>query len=378
MNKKIIATLVTAVVLSPLARADETTIYGMIGAGVESVKASGGSTTQPSMMRVEDENSRIGFKGVENLGNGMSSIWQVESSLKNFAQGGVNDKGEGATFATRNTFVGLSDTQLGTLQMGNYDSAYKRLTTLDVGTNVMANTTADTNAASAVVTRGDQRLKNSVHYLTPVWRGFQFGASWGADETADGQQRVSLAGHYSNGPFIVALGYDHQGNTTNTLSATSGMSAAKTSTGAGTDYTKLAAGYTFSTGTWLGASFERANYATVGHLGTMTQNDWTVAATQAIGRASVKLSYNKLMGLSNAYIGGSDDWGAEQWVLGATYDLSKATQLFSYYTRLKNDRLQNADFAVAPIYTSGVGSSSAALAPGNTLSALGVGMRYTF
>ena len=79
------------------------TVYGVISASVESVGASGGTGgTKSTTTRVTDNNSRIGFRGNEDLGNGVKAIWQVESSLRNFEQGGSTDWGQSATLATRN------------------------------------------------------------------------------------------------------------------------------------------------------------------------------------------------------------------------------------------------------------------------------------
>ena len=377
MNKKILAAALAASFVTSFAMAD-VTLYGFMSGSVESVKASGGSATYPSQSRVEDENSRIGFKGNEDLGNGTQTIWQIENSLKNFANGGTNDKGQAATLATRNTFVGLSNSSYGTVVAGYYDSAYKRLTTTNIGTNIMADTTADTNAANAVVTRGDARLANSVHYLSPVWNGLQAAASWGADETYVGsgsQQHDSFAVNYTYNALLVAAGYDHQGSTSVTFS--SGVpSYGKHVVGADTQFSKLAASYKFETGTFLAGQFEHAEYGQVG-ASNMTQDDWTIAVSQMIGdRASIKLSYNKLEDLKNAATPGNYD--AKQWVLGGSYALSKTTLLQAYYTQLTNNSLQNADFGVAPIYTSGLGTSSAALAAGSKLTALGVGLKVSF
>ncbi|WP_028536611.1 porin [Paludibacterium yongneupense] len=379
MNKTILAAALASAFASTVAMAD-VTIYGFLSSGIESVKATGNGTAAnevSSRTRISDYNSRIGFKGNEDLGNGLKSIWQIESSLKNFENGGSNDKGETATFATRNTFVGLTSDSFGTVQLGYYDSAYKRLT--NVGTNVMNDTTADTNDKAAVVTRGDARLKNSVHYTTPTWNGFQAGASWGADETrTNGRnaQRYSLAGNYTNGGLIVGLGYDRQGDTTN-VSSTTGEAIGSGVSGVHTAYTKLAAGYKFAFGTYLGAQFERATYGQASGS-DMTQNDWTVAVTQDIGAATIKLSYNKLGNLSNSAAGTSpSDFDAKQWVLGGTYNLSKRTQLLAYYTKLTNGNLQNANFGTEGVYST-TGSSSASVGVHNTLTAFGAGLKVSF
>lgn len=398
MNKKIIALALAGAFVTPLAMAD-VTLYGFISAAVEGASATGaGSNTTATneyvtRSRVSDQNSRIGFKGTEDLGNGTKAIWQIESSLKNFEQGGVSDKGESATFATRNSFIGLSDATFGTVQMGNYDSAYKRLT--NVGANVMADTTADTMGASDgsdIASRGDTRMKNSVHYTSPNWNGIQLGASYGFDEsTAPGvakRSRWNLAAGYTDGGLKLGIGYDRTGNTGAKLgSGNNGASNTGFTTqavnGVDTSFYKLAASYKFDTGTLIAASYEHAAYGSpTGSGSKLGQTDYTLAIAQDIGAATIKASYNKLGGLSNTTDGSSsNDWGAKQWVLGATYNLSKQTQLLAYYTTITNNSNQNVNFAVNPLYstpTTSAGGTTTALSAHNTLKALGAGLKFSF
>ncbi|NDV12874.1 porin [Crenobacter caeni] len=390
MYKHTLAAALAAIFTLP-AHAD-VNIYGFISAGVESAKADGAAKPADNYKRttrVTDENSRIGFKGSEDLGGGLKAVWQLEQSLRNFENGGVNDKGESATFATRNSFVGLSDAAAGTFVLGNYDSAYKRLT--DVGLNVMSNTTADTHGSSSTYSRGETRLKNSVSWTSPNWAGFIAGFSYGFDEdryvstAATGEQRQnndrwSLAGQYSNGGLKVGAGYDRAGDKFSSKEIKD-----KNGVVTGIDYTpnidktqfyKLAAAYSFTTGTTIGAGYEWGRVDYVGSKPDTKQNDWHLAVVQKFGAASVRASYGKLGKLDGD--ANADDFKASQWVLGATYDLTKQTQVFAYATKIKNSSAQNANFSVNPIYTSGQGSSKASLAKGTDPQAFGAGLRVNF
>jgi predicted porin len=402
MNKKIIAAALAGVFITPLAMAD-VTIYGFISAGVEGASATGaqnnagtGKNEYVGRTRVSDENSRIGFKGTEDLGNGLKSVWQVENSLRSFTNAGTNDKGQSATFATRNTFVGLSDDTFGTFLMGYNDSAYKRFT--DVGANVMKDTTADVeggNGTSDIASRGDARLVNSIHYNSPIWNGFQGGASYGFDEAINSiagpgtnQAQWDLAGSYTDSGLKLGLGYSRQQDTAanisaSTLAADKGFGSLARVAGENTSFYKAAASYLFSTGTMLAASYEHASYGSpIAGGSNLDQNDYSLAATQDIGNATIKASYNVLGNLKNTTVGNAGDWGAKQWVLGATYNLSKQTQLLAYATQINNDSDQNVNFGVNPLYTTTAAASSTGSAVGlsahNTLKALGVGMKVNF
>lgn len=375
-TNKLALTAALACALPYAAHAD-TTLYGFVSGAVESASATGGATEYKTTTRLVDNNSRIGFKGGEDLGNGMKAIWQVESSLRGFEQGGVNDKGQSATFATRNSFVGLQATQWGVVELGNVDTAYKQLT--DIGLSVLPNMVTDQNTGGAVVyNRRVTRLANSVHYFSPTWAGFKFGVSYGVDEarptatdgTRQNDDRLSIAGNYSNGGLQVALGYDREGDKLNS-SATSDSQKSIT---AG----KLAVSYTFATGTLIGAGIEHVKTALNGSPDT-TQNDWLISLSQPItGPLTLKAGYAVLGKLSGAGTGNPEDYKARQWFVGTTYDLSKRTQLYAYGTRVNNHAQQNADFPTNPVYSSGLGTSSAALAKGSNLQAVGAGLMVAF
>jgi predicted porin len=375
-NKQIMIAAVVAGAFAAPAMADAT-IYGFISAGVESAKATGSGTSEyKSRARVTDENSRIGFKGNEDLGNGLKAVWQVEQSLRNFEQGGSNDKGETATFGTRNSFLGLESADFGKVLLGYNDTAYKSLT--DIGLNAGSNTTADNAGSTSIYSRGETRLKNSVHYLSPSFAGFKGGVSYGVDETRTenstgrtNAQRLSIAGNYTLGGLQVAAGWDRQYDKGD-------YKAATTSKGDNTDFYKLTAGYKFVTGTFVGAGYEWGRYDSTTSGSDLKQDDWTVMVGQEFGATTVKLSYSELGSLKNAATGAEDDYKAKQWVLAATHDLSKRTQLYAYATKINNNKSQNVNFGVNPVYDSGLGTSGAALTKGNDPQAFGIGMKHSF
>ena len=180
MNKKLIAAALASAFIAPAVLAD-VQIYGVMNADVESVKATGGTANPDaspvvakdvkSTSRVSSNTSRIGFKGDEDLGNGLKAIWQVEQGVK------IDGTGASDTWATRNSFVGLSINDVGQVLLGQYDSAYKVLV---VPVNPLGDGIADINVTT--FSRANNRLKNSVHYYSPSWAGFKVGASYGFGE----------------------------------------------------------------------------------------------------------------------------------------------------------------------------------------------------
>ncbi|KIA80481.1 porin [Chromobacterium amazonense] len=402
MQKKNLAALVASLFIVPVAAHADVTIYGFLSAGIESTKAStsasassnNGVTFTPynTRTRIVDHNSRIGFKGNEDLGNGLKAIWQVESSLRNFEQGGTNDAGQSATLGTRNTFVGLESADFGKVLLGNYDSAYKTLSGSSnsaLGIDVMVNTTADNFGKSSVNGRGEERLKNSVQWYSPKWSGFQLGASWGVDEarvtdqsapsngSATDAKRLSLGLAYNWQSLNLSTGWDRRYD-----SAVSGNSnSVKTGySGKNVSLYNIAGSYKFDFGTYIGGVYEWATYDNAAGA-QLKQDDWQIALGQDFGAASIKLAYGQLGSLKNVSAGtNGDDYKAKQWILGGTYNLSKTTQLLAYYTKITNNAKANANFANNPVYDTinSADASKNTLGAGSSPQAFGLGMKVAF
>ncbi|AXK40255.1 porin [Crenobacter cavernae] len=346
-NYKKLALIVAGALALPAAAHADVTIYGFVSAGIDSLKTETTAGVKATQTRVTDNTSRIGFKGNEDLGNGLKAIWQVEQQIQ---IDGAADQTTG-TFGTRNTFVGLQG-GFGTALLGHYDSAYKRLT--DVGLNLMGDTAADVQGSSNIYSRRETRLKNSVHYTSPSFSGFQAGISYGADEdAAKSADFVSLGANYTNGGLKVGAGYDVEGDKINgTVNDRKAY--------------KAAAGYKFAFGTFIGAGFEQVKVDNVTAADTK-QNDWLVAAGQDIGALQLVASYGKLGKLKGHAT--PDTAKAKQWVVGANYNLSKRTQLKAYATKVENE--SGASVRVDTLASTG-------FAAGTDQTVYGLGLKHSF
>ena len=114
MQKKLIALAIAG--LSGVAFAQSNvTIYGVADATFDIINVSGGSAAlsgnTPNFTRVPTNGSRIGFKGTENLGNGLTALFQFESNA-NF------DNSASTLGTSRDSFVGLSG-DFGKVILGN-------------------------------------------------------------------------------------------------------------------------------------------------------------------------------------------------------------------------------------------------------------------
>ena len=161
-------------------------------------------------------NSRLGFRGTEDLGDGLKAIFQLEAQVK--VDDGSGSGANGGIMFNRNTFVGFDSERLGTVQLGNNDTIFKTygdtigFLGLSSGTfmstsNVLRRTGFGTSSSSSF----HLRRANSVTYETPDLSGFQGGVQWSTDEakTATRDPRVwSMGVKYDNGPFYVALAHE--------------------------------------------------------------------------------------------------------------------------------------------------------------------------
>lgn len=207
--KKLIALAVAAL---PLAAMADVTLYGNIEASVEGGKSNGYSFAQEknssklkSGVRIDDTGSYIGFKGNEDLGNGLKAIWQVEQGLNiDGTTGSGSGNGYNNTWATRDSFVGLTG-DFGTVRLGRLstylNSDMEKYDAWIYGAGVNGATITSANTL-------DGRVNNAIRYDSPNLAGFKFTALYGTDEkrgyTADNSRT-------NQGIWNIGLGYENSG-----------------------------------------------------------------------------------------------------------------------------------------------------------------------
>src|SRR5260370_25519674 len=90
-------------------------IYGTLNADFESVKATGSSGTNfPSRNRVTSNSSNLGFRGTEDLGQGLRAFFQLESAVN------LHSGTQSGFWAPRNSGVGLQGGS-GQVLLGQWD-----------------------------------------------------------------------------------------------------------------------------------------------------------------------------------------------------------------------------------------------------------------
>lgn len=332
MNKKLIA---LAIATLPAAALADVTIYGRIAGGVEhdSVKTVDGQKL--SQNNVDDYLSWIGFKGQEDLGNGLKALWQVESQV---SIDGTNPDNTVGRFASRDSFVGLAG-DFGKIRLGKLTNAQRDMFDLDVWNN------SDGANALDIFKRTAGRPNNAVRYDSPDFAGFSASALWGSGEnknaSANGKSSdvVGAGLNYRNAGFFAQYGYDKRKNTGTGFGAgpTSGSDSKAHSLEAGyigggllvTVGLQRAEGYDWDNRYYFNETTGAGNAAP----GVKTR-EAALTVGYAIGAITPKLSLAKGWDKKDAD-GTIDDSGYTQWLLGADYALSKRSKLTLAHGQLR-------------------------------------------
>ena len=432
MQKKIIALAVAGLSTAAFAQTN-VTIYGVADVSAQGYNARSGTqqtgATQYNSggkFALTSNNSLIGFKGTEDLGNGLKALFQMETNVNltganqnSTASANSSGVGTGGNLfnSARDSFVGLNS-KYGTV-LGGYLSTPFRSTVagFDVmpgSTGSMANHTlfGRTNFATAAATNntgygttlggvsyGAAFRTTAIAYAMPTLYGFNGSIAYTGNgsnsattclDTAasptgcnanNGVSGLSMAlgwtgyGVNVTGAFQQVktnLGVPNQNNGTNTNS----MSGA-------TNY-MLGASYTGIPGLKVAAMYGRASFGmnasqVNGGVGSAkgTQNQLWVGTSYRFGNNEPRIMYSSNSNTSGlaanntagipAY-GGQD--GATQWGLGWGYYLSKRTQVYGLVSQVKNNANGTYDFLGA--------ASTTPMNGGAKLTTYGAGLRTNF
>jgi predicted porin len=328
-----------------------------------------------TLYRVNSNSSRLGVRGSEALGGGLSAIFQIESNVNADSGGGV--------LATRETFVGLQGAW-GTFKMGNFLAPYDDIHPIfgsvpTLTTSILA--TASLWAQGGQSNDGggfDNRLQNSIRYDMPRTRGFtasvqlstydftsatgQGGIANGTDAQAKRHAYIgSMGAFYANGPFQGGIAYQFNQK----------VRGAALDDGA----FSVAANWNFGVAK-IGGVYERLDYDTP--TGSLKRNFWGISATVPIGPGELYGYWGDAgdgsggaangTRVGNLVKGGGS--GATHYVVSYTYALSKRTLAYAGIVQIRNDTNANYNFNINP-YPGGV-------ANGSNVSGVALGMVHFF
>jgi predicted porin len=297
------------------------TIWGRLNETVERQKVGGTSTTA-----LVDSNSRLGFRGTEDLGGGLSANFLIEHRFS--ADTGVAN----STFWAGQSEVNLASKTLGAIRLGRFTSEAYFATADYVSMH-----NHDTGSSADALYYSASGSNNKIAYQSPEFvPGLVFHAAIGLHEAATTPNYRDFAVNYAIGGLALGAGYDAQGES---------------------NQFALRALYGFGPFT-VGGYYQLADDAANGK------------------RNNVRLSGMYTMGASEFHlnVGMADDWknvsdsGAKQYTLGYNYNLSKRTKVYAFYTKVDNDA--NATYNPGGFVT--------APTAGQNLQSFALGVRHNF
>jgi predicted porin len=341
-------------------------IYGNVDAGM--VKR-----TDQTLAIGKRAANTLGFKGTEDLGNGLTALFQLE--IRYEPDTGTLENNTRPLFQGQSR-VGLSG-DFGMVRFGRGLTPYQEVigsfepwhglpTPLGFYTDISVAgfNSAPLDAGSNVNGTGanNNRISNAVFYNSPVVSGFQVNASWATKEAIAGGAQVigvgngtsyfsgaqasanpfSVAATYNNGPAAAMLGYERN------------AVESKVYSGAGS--------FSVTPELKLMATYSHQNQEHTNTLRPITRA-WLVGATYGVGPGKI------LAGYGQKHI--EDTAKTKQLSLGYEYSLSKRTYLYVDASRKKD---------IVSYVTTGTGAAAViGLSPNTpTINSYDLGINHSF
>jgi predicted porin len=202
MKKHLIAAAVAGALAVPAMAQVE--IYGVLDVGMSSVETKTGATSnkvESSGAEGQLSGNRLGFRGQEDLGNGLKAGFVLEMSHT------PTEASSGVGSTNRQSFVSLSG-GFGEIAIGRFNTLTKSIN--DSGTFAGASF-APGNLAGVNGYRAE-RLSNAIQYKTPNFSGItasiQFTNESSNDSSLGGKNKLSgnyLGLNYNGGPLTAAF-----------------------------------------------------------------------------------------------------------------------------------------------------------------------------
>ena len=289
--------------------------------------------------------SRLGFRGAEDLGGGQRAYFKLETGVSVDTGKQTSD----AQFWNRESYLGLSDAKLGSVQIGSQFTP-----------EISASANVDpfgrfgigsiTNLLQGAPRGWSVTFDDSVQYITPEVAGLRARALGSATRGLAGRRNYAVSIDYADGPMYATLNY--QSVDPNNRSAAPGVleSSSKTST-AGTVY-----------------DFGRAKvhgWYQVNHSQASAMRGYMVGVTVPLERSDIRAAY-----VHRA----ETDAGASVAAVGYYYSASQRTLLFAQIGRLRNRG--TAAFGLGPARAEEAAAGQ--LFAGREVSGVQIGIRQSF
>lgn len=304
MKKLLLASAVAALSISAHAAP---TVYGKAYVTLDvaktdtTIKATGTKTSNDGRAQLNSE-GRIGFKGSEALTANTSAVYQLEYRVD-------VDADKGNNFTSRDTYIGLSNKQYGTVVAG-------RLTAIDGGVDYANVATGSVVGGDAILASFDaERANNAFAYISPNYNGVTFKGMYVLDEnnTTDTLNRdafgVSANFEPANAPYRGGVSYIQAGDA-NKIARVSGA-------------------VDLSQAITIGALYQNHNF------GKNAEKENAIAVSGTLKTATPWTAYAQLDLVDNK--GGVKDAEAQRVILGGKYAFNNAVTGHIYGGVHKNE-----------------------------------------
>jgi predicted porin len=297
VKKTTLAAILLAAFAASAHAQSNVTVYGVVDLGFA-------KTNGKTLIERENHASRLGFRGVEDLGNGLSAIFNLESEIlaDTGAQKGV--------LWERQANVGLKGA-FGTVIMGRtkniVDGAQGRVEPFGADGVV-----GKVNEALMRVGVSSSRVSNALTYSTPKYSGFGASVQYVLSEVNGADAGVDLLATYDQGPVSLHAGYER---------------AAQLVPGpANPHMAVVGGGYKFGD-LRLTAAYAKGD-TDVASTGTF--KGMLVGLNYSVGAGDVHAVAARQTQSNNAF---SDKQTVREYGVGYDYHLSKRTDLYAYAGR---------------------------------------------
>ena len=382
---------------SAFAGSSHVQLYGIIDAGITHFSGisngSGGTTSSTGLSSGVETPDRIGLKGTEDLGNGLATVFDIEtgfcgtglsqdaSSGQKIVTGPANGYCTGGGFMQRQAWVELKG-GLGAVRLGrDFTILFREEVQADPFTNGLNGDMFNLSLSGKQSGLALSHANQAVEYFSPEVDGLSFDASYsfaplngGTIPLASGNgsqvpRSWGVVAHYSRGGFLVGTSYTRVSNDPFGV----GAGAGGTNDGSIGIWT-LRGSYDFPA-VHLSALYEKAtgSYAYGASAGQSggANSYWMIGAKIPLGRSAILMSTTEAHVDSNSVLMPASVYGtAKEYAVGYTYALSKQTALYASYGHISNG--PHTAFAVGSatdVMTGVVGEGSSGFA---------VGLRHSF
>jgi predicted porin len=373
MNKKIIAGAIFGMLSGAVYAQSTVTVYGLIDAGLvverqglalDPVSGLGKGKTTAKLDGGVINGSRIGFKGTEDLGGGLSALFTIESGFT----GDDGQSGQGKTLFGRQSFLGLTG-GFGTIKLGRFysvlDNTLGATDPFGLGLAGRANNLMGAAGNNAVAGYAS-RFNNLAQYSTANLSGFTADVQYAFGETAGSSSKGrswGVALNYVSGPLAIRVAQQQSNNLKSTASAAGVLSA----TGIPeyehkATHTALGGTYDFGAAK-LHAAYVLNKRAVLESTTQYKSDDMLIGVSVPFGASKLMLSFVNKKDKSNVanYAANADQLG-----VGYTHELSKRTTVYAAYAVIRNK-------GANAVYTVGNATGN-----GSGKQALNVGVRHAF